>query len=121
MAQNFIFPFYTRNPKNHTLPGLTSAAYVKQFSTLIEPEDRWIGWIYDVPKKVLLLSATVLFLSVLRILWSKLSTSQKLTTLTTDAQDRNEGKEVDFFQIKRNINEFFEILGTDLIFDLKFK
>ena len=23
---------------------------------MVEPEDRWLGWIYDVPKKILLLS-----------------------------------------------------------------
>lgn len=76
-------------------------------SNMVEPEDRWIGWIYDVPKKVLLLSATVLFLSVLRILWSKLSTSQKLTTLTTDAQDRNE--------VSRNLPKFTQIVRASII------
>jgi len=29
----------------------------------VEPDDRWIGWIYDIPKKLLLLFATVLFFS----------------------------------------------------------
>jgi len=76
-------------------------------SNMVEPEDKWIGWIYDVPKKVLLLSATVLFLSVLRILWSKLSTSQQLTTLTTDAQARNE--------VSRNLPKFTQIVRASII------
>ncbi|CAG5109854.1 Oidioi.mRNA.OKI2018_I69.chr2.g4333.t1.cds [Oikopleura dioica] len=62
-------------------------------SNMVEPENRWIGWIYDVPKKILLLAATVFFFSVLRILWSKLSTTQKLTTLTQSAQE-NRGADV---------------------------
>lgn len=76
-------------------------------SNMVEHEDRWIGWIYDVPKKILLLSATVLFLSVLRILWSKLSTSQKLTTLTTNAQERNE--------VSRNLPKFTQIVRASII------
>jgi len=76
-------------------------------SNMVEPEDRWLGWIYDVPKKILLLSATVLFLSVLRILWSKLSTSQRLTTLTTDAQDRND--------VSRNLPRFTQIVRASII------
>ena len=66
---------------------------------LVEPENRWIGWIYDVPKKILLLAATVFFFSVLRILWSKLSTTQKLTTLTQSAQENRgaDGTKQEFF------------------------
>jgi len=76
-------------------------------SNLIGPGDRWIGWIYDIPKKLLLLMATVLFFSVLRILWSKLSSSQRLTTLTTNAQERND--------VSRNAPKYAQIVRASII------
>jgi len=76
-------------------------------SNLIEPAERWIGWIYDVPKKLLLLLATVLFFSVLRILWSKLSKNQKMTTLTANAQDRND--------VSKNAPKYAQIVRASII------
>merc|ERR1719259_532040 len=73
----------------------------------VEPAERWIGWIYDVPKKLLLLLATVLFFSVLRILWSKLSKNQKMTTLTANAQDRNDAS--------KNAPKYAQIVRASII------
>lgn len=75
-------------------------------SNMVEPENRWIGWIYDVPKKILLLAATIFFFSVLKILWSKLNTSQKLTTLTQSATDRG---------IDGNIPKLTQIVRASII------
>ena len=91
----------------------------------MEPENRWIGWIYDVPKKVLLLAATVFFFSVLRILWSKLSTTQKLTTLTQSAQENRgaDGNKLEahdiyypfFFLVTGNLPKLTQIVRASII------
>ena len=75
---------------------------ISQIFLSVEPENRWIGWIYDVPKKILLLAATIFFFSVLKILWSKLNTSQKLTTLTQSATDRGIDGQSNFCHLSVN-------------------
>lgn len=72
------------------------------------------------PKKILLLAATIFFFSVLKILWSKLNTSQKLTTLTQSATDRGiDGQSIfcDFFFSKAsgNIPKLTQIVRASII------